>query len=274
LTTQNDHAARLLLSLVPEAVRKGSPDELADRMAHAAELTRLSRAEPNAQVRKGYELTAQAVLRARPRAVVAQERATLIAKARQLGPSSPEADRLTHQAEQLLDDEPPAPRRAQPETITKALGNIPPGLQVAVFDSRGRFAGGVYPSQIARQVAKADAGKVTLTPVYDQEGCLVGVCDPDAITPVLADCASVIKAMKQAISARPGAVARVAKETPASRAAAEAQGNAVEAFAAAHGVSAADLAAWLGQHAGSTAQPSSVAKSTLRVALPPAKRRR
>jgi hypothetical protein len=118
----------------------------------------------------------------------------------------------------------------------RASGTAQPAAvaKVAVYDYMGHLAGRVDRSKIMQQVTKADAEKVTLAPVFDQDGRLVGVCDPDAITPVSADGAKVIKAMGHAaVAARRAANTPVAKATAAAR-------------------------------------PSSI----LRAALPPAKRRR
>jgi hypothetical protein len=186
----------MLMSRVPEAVIKSrdDPGELADRVAYAIELGERARQATRADVRKACSETSQAVLKARPRSVVAAERDALIAKARMLGSGSV-ADQLRRQADQLLEDEPAAPQRTAGQPVTKARGGWTrfPGLQAAVFDHRGRFLGGVDPTRI---VQKSD-GTEALTPVFDPDGKLVGVCPPDAITPVTTNTANIAKARKR-----------------------------------------------------------------------------
>ena len=191
-----DYQTQLLVRMIPERVLKSlSQDELADRIAAVKELRRLGDAETDQRIAKGYTLNSLALLGARPRAEVAREHDALITKAALMGAASPESDSLRRQAEALFDREPPAPRRAPQRAVAKtAARKAPASLPVGVYDARRRFAGLVDRSRIVQQVAKAD-GAEPLTPVFDQTGKLIGVCPPDAITPVTTDSANIAKAM-------------------------------------------------------------------------------
>jgi len=78
-------------------------------------------------------------------------------------------------------DAAPAPEAAR-EVAKSALRSA-----VYVYAADGTQAGLVDPGQIVQQVAKADAppdGKPSMQAVFDQDGNLVGIVDPSAITPV------------------------------------------------------------------------------------------
>jgi hypothetical protein len=142
----------LVTSLIPATVLKSiDQGELLDRLVYARELSASARSAPDAVLRRGYSLLAQAVLKARPRAAVAQESAALIAKAAG-APLTTQAAELRVKAARLLEEHPPAPRRADSEEIVRLRKGAVETLQV----------------------------------VYDAAGTPVGVCSPDAITPVAA----------------------------------------------------------------------------------------
>jgi hypothetical protein len=105
----------------------------------AADLT-LSKAD-----REEARARAQQVMRAAPRAETEHLVATKVAKAAQLG-NSPQADMLRRQARDLLDENPPAPRRGA-----------------------------------AVRKAKADEEEMPV-PVFDADGNLLGIVDQDDIT--------------------------------------------------------------------------------------------
>jgi hypothetical protein len=137
--------------LIPHDILKSIDDaELRDRLVHVTELVRKSKTDRDPDLRKGYGRLARAVLEARPRAVVGREASQLIAKAAGC-PNMRQADALRRQAEELLAEQPPAPRREDHPAV---------------------------------EVAKATAGSGTVVICYDSAGRPVGVCDPAKITPV------------------------------------------------------------------------------------------
>lgn len=145
-----DHRyAQLWLSLVPDEVRKSiTAAELNDRVLEAVRLSK--KAADLTLPKKDREearARAQQVMRASPRAVTERQVAVKIAKAEQLG-NSPQADTLRRQAQALLDQNPPAPRRG-----------------AAVWKAKA-------------------APEPDITPVFDEDGQLIGVVDTDKITPL------------------------------------------------------------------------------------------
>ena len=140
------HYAQLWLSLVPDEVRKSiTAGELNDRVLEAGRLSRKAAdLTLSTEDRQSAKARAQQVMRAAPRADTERTVATKIAKAAQLG-DSPQADMLRRQAQDLLDQNPPAPRRGA--SVRKAKEDDP-------------------------------------VPVFDQDGNLIGICDPDDITPI------------------------------------------------------------------------------------------
>lgn len=142
------HYAQLWLSLVPDEVRKSiTPAELNDRVLEADRLSKKA-ADLNLgkEDREEARARAQQVMRAAPRAETERLVAAKVAKAAQLG-NSPQADMLRRQAQDLLKQNPPAPRRDA-------------------------------------AVRKAEADIAEMVPVFDQNGQLIGIADPGDITPV------------------------------------------------------------------------------------------
>lgn len=80
----------------------------------------------------------------------------------------------------------------RPEDIAKAdvvkehPGVVRKGLRVAIYDHAGQLAGLVAPDKIGDRIAKADGddGPAKLQAVFDEDGCLIGVCDPADIQAV------------------------------------------------------------------------------------------
>ena len=148
---RNAHLASLYLSRIPDDVRKclSGPEEA----ARVSEAIRLS-AQANdpalsAAVRQASRDRAQAVLAARPGDVVAKEARALIAKADAIVGGGAPAEMLRLQAKRLVEEVDPLEeiRRRHRARVAKAKTDDP-------------------------------------VPVFDQAGNLVGVCDPDDITPL------------------------------------------------------------------------------------------
>lgn len=160
-------AHRFTAALIPADVIKAIPqDELLDRLVYAEDLARRAANAQDATIRKGYSAIAKAVLAAPPRAQVAAEVAELHARAAGLGPYDHRAADLRRQAEHLIEQNPPAPRRED-----------------------------VVP------VAKARAGRPAATVVYDAAGHVLGLCDQARIRPLPA---GKVRVPTQAPGRRPG----------------------------------------------------------------------
>lgn len=132
------HYAQLLISLVPAEIRKSiSADELTDRVIEGERLSRQA-ADPalSAAQREAARARARQVMLAAPRSVTEERVADKVAKAAALG-SCPQADALRRQAQQLLEKDPPAPRRAESVRKAAAAEEDP----VPVFDAAGNLVG-------------------------------------------------------------------------------------------------------------------------------------
>ena len=139
--------ARMLLSRVPDEIRKSiSTEELNDRLVEAARLgAQANDPALSDELRKAARLRGQAVLQAQPREATRAQHAKLIAKAAAT-PHRGQAEAIRRQAEELISEQHPiAPPHGA--AVRKAKGDDP-------------------------------------VPVFDQAGNLVGVCDPDDITPL------------------------------------------------------------------------------------------
>jgi hypothetical protein len=137
-------------ALIPASVLKALPqDELLDRLSHAADLATRAR---DPQLVQAYDLIAKAMLKAQPRDAVAKEIARRYLRAART-PDPVRAEALRRGAIRLIEQNPPAPTRAD------------------VAKSR----------QIAKAKAKASA---ELVAVYNDKGDLVGTVDPADITPL------------------------------------------------------------------------------------------
>lgn len=159
-----NHMASLYLSRIPVEVRKCiSGAEAADRAIEAMRLSNLAAdLSLSSETRQGYRDSAQAVLAARPRGVVAKEAAALVAKAAAIGGGA-QAEQLRRQARLLEEEHPVAPRG---------------GADARLDEIRHRHRGRV-------QVGKAKkADKDPPVPVFDADGNLIGVVDADEIMPV------------------------------------------------------------------------------------------
>jgi hypothetical protein len=141
----------LAARLIPADVLASLPQaELHDRVQHAEALARRAQAATDPVLRRGYAAVAKAVLAARPRAEVEREAAQLRVRAAAM-PHSQRAAELRARAERLIEDNPPAPRRAETAAVA---------------------------------IAKAKAGDARMVAVFNQAGELIGVCDPAEIQPV------------------------------------------------------------------------------------------
>jgi hypothetical protein len=144
-----NHIARLILTQVPEEIRKSiSAAELNDRLTEAARLSMQAR-DPalSSELRKAASIRAQALLRAQPRQATRRQHADLVAKAAVAPRALGEA--IRRKAERLLEEHPPAPEY----TVRKA----------------------------AAEAAAEDDGPI---PVFDANGNLIGVCDVADLVPV------------------------------------------------------------------------------------------
>jgi hypothetical protein len=158
------YLARLYLSQVPEAVRKSiTTEELNDRIIEAARLgAQANDPALSPELRSAARLRAGGILGAQPRQDTRAQHAALIAKAAGAPPRQAEA--IRRKADELIEQEHPiAPGRA--ERVRKA---------------------------------KAEDDEEQPVVVFDQNGTVVGICDPADITPVQG---------KQATPAAPAAVA-------------------------------------------------------------------
>lgn len=150
--------------MIPEAVLgKITDDELRDRFAYAAQLTAQANRTGG---REGARLIAKAreAMVAQPRAVTEREVKALVAKASAAG-NGHQADVLRQRANALLEEHPPAPRH--------------PAAPAASGDRRNDAASAVLKS-LVRKAPKGSAAP--LVPVYDGNGKLLGVVDPDSLT--------------------------------------------------------------------------------------------
>lgn len=128
-----------LADIVPYPLRKSLPQsEFLDRLAYVETLQVKAMREPDGEIAARYNKLARQVMYARPRADVAQEAAGLRKKAVAMGRGLP-AETVLKRAEDLIKDNPPAPRRDA-------------------------------------TIRKADAKN--MMPVYSAAGELLGVCDP------------------------------------------------------------------------------------------------
>jgi hypothetical protein len=147
----------LVANLVPEGVLKQiDQTELLDRVIYAEELGQRSRNATDPTLRNGYASLAQAVLRANPRAQVARQSAELMARAATLSHTS-QADEFRRKAQELLEEHPPAPRRAESSEAAQAM-----------------------------RIAKEQGGEDDLTLIYTADGQPCGVVSASKITPVTA----------------------------------------------------------------------------------------
>lgn len=159
------HLARLYLSQVPAEIRKQlGNDELNDRLIESARLgAQANDPKLSPELRRAARIRAGAVLGAQPRQVTRQQHQDLIRKAASVEVQNPaQAIALRRAADRLEQDHPIAPTRA--ERVRKAK-------------------------------AESDQGIVA---VFDADGNMVGICDPEDVTPV---------AGSQATPAAPAALA-------------------------------------------------------------------
>jgi hypothetical protein len=250
---QRQRYGPFLTGSIPGDVMKAIDDrELEDRLAQASGLMQrvAKAATPGAGRQFGEQ--AQRILSARPRARTEQIVVAKMAKARALG-NSPQAADLTRQAREELLLHPPAVRRFDPAAVVrKAKAG---GQMLACFDQTGKLWGvcdpddvevvdagdpgqapadqaspagqapsggdpGTTPTAPVAQVAKSAKGGKRA--IFDQQQRLIGMIDPELVTPVITD----VPGAKEAIGkARARVVARaqgarVAKTAPAGHVAA------------------------------------------------------
>lgn len=132
-----------------DVLQRLSRAELADRLVYSTQLVRkASQAQIPAQQRA---ITGEiiAMMRAQPRTATEQDVARRVTKAASV-PDAFQGSAIRRSAQQLLAEQPPAPRNPEAEMIVKAM-----------------------------------AGEDGLMACYDENGCIVGVCAQSALTPVL-----------------------------------------------------------------------------------------
>jgi len=133
--------------IMPEPLVKSlTQDELSDRAHYASTLMAKARATDDPTLKKSYSALAGAVLRSPEAREETERRVEDLRLKAQLTFSKVDAARLRDQAQKILDENPIAPRRQQ--AMRKALRKA------------------------------ADAGQMA---VYDKDGSLVGVCDPEKV---------------------------------------------------------------------------------------------
>ena len=243
---QRQRYGPLITGSVPGEVLKAIDDrELEDRLAQASGLMRQAgqAATPGAGRRSGEE--ARRILGARPRAVTEQIVVAKMAKAKALG-TSPQAAYLERQAREELLLDPPAVRRFDPAAvIRKAKAD---GQLMACFDDAGKLWGVCDPDDVqaveghegdgappaanasaapaqppagspggalqgdGSQVAKAK-GNAGMKAVFDQQGRLLGIIDPDDVTPVTTTLPGATEAVARLME-----VCRRAQRTPVAKA--------------------------------------------------------
>jgi hypothetical protein len=158
----DQHYANLWLSLVPEDVRKSiTPAELNDRVIEAARLSkRAADLTLRKEDREEARSRAQQVMRAAPRAETERLVAEKISKAAQLGDSA-QAGMLRRQARDLLDQNPPAPRRDAAVRKAEAVADEMP---VPVFDADGNLLGVVDQDDITLVAGSGGGSKAAQVP--------------------------------------------------------------------------------------------------------------
>jgi hypothetical protein len=144
------HMARLLASMVPDDIAKSIDSaEFHDRIVEAARLSaQAADGSLSPALRQAAKLRAQAVLRAQPRLATRRQHAELIAKA-SAARDPRQAEAIRRQADRLIEEQHPMAPRAG----------------------------------AALQKAKASEPAEPV-PVFDANGTLIGICDPDDIQPV------------------------------------------------------------------------------------------
>jgi hypothetical protein len=144
------HMARLLASMVPDDIAKSIDSaEFHDRIVEAARLSaQAADGSLSPALRQAAKLRAQAVLRAQPRLATRRQHAELIAKA-SAARDPRQAEAVRRQADRLIEEQHPMAPRAG----------------------------------AALQKAKASEPAEPV-PVFDANGTLIGICDPDDIQPV------------------------------------------------------------------------------------------
>ncbi len=144
----------LTANLIPVDVLKAiDQSELLDRLAYCTDLVRKAQKAYDPATRTGLSALARAALTAQPRAKTEAEAATMVVKAAAAPPG--QAAAIRRAIAELQERHPAAPRRAvaAPVAKAKAAKDAPP---VPVFDANGRLVGVVDPDDII-PVAGADA---------------------------------------------------------------------------------------------------------------------
>ena len=166
--------------IAPATVAKISQDELLDRLAFVQELNGQADLAANYVLAGCYRSVAKAALTALPRAEVEQRDRNLRAKAALLG-SGP-GDLLLQQADELLAQNPVAPRRA---AVRKAQA-VP--CLVPLYDSTGQLYGVADEADITPMTDSAVVAKASgagMAAVFSKQGKAAGFVHLSAITPVV-----------------------------------------------------------------------------------------
>ncbi len=169
ITKAVQQAHRFTAALIPADVMKAiSQAELLDRLEHAELLSRKARNASDRVLGRGYSAVAKAALTAQPRAVTERQVAELTVRAAAT-PNSSQADAIRRQAQRLLEEHPPAPRRADSVAVAKAKAAAGDGDDLMVcYDQNGTAYGVIKRSDlqpvrteaadVAAGVAKARSG--------------------------------------------------------------------------------------------------------------------
>jgi hypothetical protein len=202
-----EYMLRMMVGNMPAGV---GPAERADRLAECESLIRKSEAAADSTIRQAYSVLAQEMLTAPPRDQLERQASAYIAKAAGAPDAGMAAD-LRRRADGLRDLCAPRRDRFDPAAIIrKAKADV---QMLACWDQAGQLYGICDPDDIemldsggtgqapagqappagqaapgagpAAQVAKSRKSGKQMRAVFDQQQRLIGMIDPDKVTPVL-----------------------------------------------------------------------------------------
>jgi hypothetical protein len=235
--SEREYQLRLMAGMIPAGVGQ---DERADRLAECESLIRKSQAAADGTIRQAYDTLSQAMLMAPPRDQLERRASAYVAKAAVTADAAMAAD-FRRRADELRELCAPRRQRFDPAAvIRKAKADA---QMLACFDQAGKLYGVCDPDDVelvdggdpgqppagqvppagqalpggvpGAQVAKGSGRQMRA--VFDQQHRLIGMIDPDRVTPVI----TTVPGAKEAIGkAYAGGVAkargaRVAKTVPA-----------------------------------------------------------
>jgi hypothetical protein len=166
-----------------DVVSRLSRSELADRLVYSTELDRrIAKTALPAQKRSiTQELIA--MLRAQPRSTTEHDVAQRIAKAASV-PNVDQGGAIRRSAQQLLAEQPPAPRNLDADLIVKATAGED-GLMLCC-DENGTVVGvcqqsALTPVLLPSQISKARAAPAGYAALYDKDAKFLGYAKPEDI---------------------------------------------------------------------------------------------